>query len=653
MLNKIAKQYRLTVIDLWNNYLESFVSTVIIGLILFRFFIIYSQEKEIVLIAIFNIIFTCLFCYFGKIKLSDLKFFVIGLLINYSLDTLKLWEYQKPEFFNLVFGTQIQSGYIDFLKLPILVICLSVSCSRSVLNTFNGLNKYLSNIFKLNSKKLLYFNIFTSCCLSLYYVVITYLKHLSFGTAAIDYGIFDQAIFLLSRGQYPTSSVQQFTNLFFDHQHFSMVILAPLYWLNRGFNGTSLIFITPFLLITFPAITLYLAAREFATKILKIKFNYEWIITLGSFILFYHPFTQSAISFYFHEKYLIPVFFSSLIFSLIKGLTTKNKLWFVYAYFITLFWIGTKEDQWIFVLVFLIQITFGIYFFIPKSNLKQMLQLKIYSIISGLSSIAYGILFLPWFVTKYGNLDYSGFYKPAIESILNFLKTGDFVTLIKNLSLFGAAQVYLYQNFIIFDLPGILFLPLNVTGNYAERLLSSSSALVQPIYQYGVEVPIYSLSGILVIYIFMVYKNRLYESKLWVIFVLLNLVFGFASIVGWNKVYYSAYSVSRAYQNYKLSTNERDSFNEIIKLIPEDASLATATQYVPHLSTRKQISSWPETKVLSEIPVRSMDKKNNLDEFEYWLLPKNEGDYKITDLKNKNYRIIGETDIHILFKKPD
>jgi hypothetical protein len=63
------------------------------------------------------------------------------------LDMLKLWRYQKSGFFSLA----TQSGYLDFAKIPTLIVNLSIYSSKSVLNIVTLLNEYLQSKFKLIS----------------------------------------------------------------------------------------------------------------------------------------------------------------------------------------------------------------------------------------------------------------------------------------------------------------------------------------------------------------------------------------------------------------------------------------------------------------------------------------------------------------------
>jgi len=54
--------------------------------------------------------------------------------------------------------------------------------------------------------------------------------HNGLGTSAFDFGLYDQGIWLLSRGHAPFVTLMG-RNLFGDHSSFILVLLVPLYWI--------------------------------------------------------------------------------------------------------------------------------------------------------------------------------------------------------------------------------------------------------------------------------------------------------------------------------------------------------------------------------------------------------------------------------------
>jgi len=66
---------------------------------------------------------------------------------------------------------------------------------------------------------------------ALYFSVRTVGVHNGLGTSAYDFGLYDQGIWLMSRGHSPFVTLMG-RNLFGDHSSFILVLLIPLYWIH-------------------------------------------------------------------------------------------------------------------------------------------------------------------------------------------------------------------------------------------------------------------------------------------------------------------------------------------------------------------------------------------------------------------------------------
>ena len=102
-------------------------------------------------------------------------------------------------------------------------------------------------------------------------------RHWRFGSSAFDLGIFDQAVWHLSRFQTPTSSISGFSNILGDHFYPIIVCFAPLYWFASA--PETLIVAQAFLLAAsiFPMF-LYLRVRlpGSATLTLSVAYGLFW-----------------------------------------------------------------------------------------------------------------------------------------------------------------------------------------------------------------------------------------------------------------------------------------------------------------------------------------------------------------------------------------
>jgi len=91
-----------------------------------------------------------------------------------------------------------------------------------------------------------------------YFSYTTVQIHRGIGTSAYDFGLYDQGIWLLSRGQTPFVTLMG-RNLFGDHTSFILLLLVPLMWV---FSSTSLLFVVQSVVIASGAIPVYAFARK-------------------------------------------------------------------------------------------------------------------------------------------------------------------------------------------------------------------------------------------------------------------------------------------------------------------------------------------------------------------------------------------------------
>ena len=115
------------------------------------------------------------------------------------------------------------------------------------------------------------------CVFTAAYALYGLFRHWHFGSSAFDLGIFDQAIWNLSRFQAPASSINGFSNVMGDHFYPIIVAFAPLYWLAPA--PETLIVAQAFLFASsILPVFLYLRARvpSGATLALCIAYGLFW-----------------------------------------------------------------------------------------------------------------------------------------------------------------------------------------------------------------------------------------------------------------------------------------------------------------------------------------------------------------------------------------
>ena len=93
---------------------------------------------------------------------------------------------------------------------------------------------------------------------AIYFSFTTVQIHRGLGTSAYDFGLYDQGIWLLSRGRNPFVTLMG-RNLFGDHTSFILLLLVPLMWI---FSSTSMLFVVQSVVIACGAIPIYAYARK-------------------------------------------------------------------------------------------------------------------------------------------------------------------------------------------------------------------------------------------------------------------------------------------------------------------------------------------------------------------------------------------------------
>lgn len=91
-----------------------------------------------------------------------------------------------------------------------------------------------------------------------YFTSLTVGIHHALGTSAYDFGLYDQGIWLLSRGKSPFVTLMG-RNLFGDHASFILLFLVPLYWV---FSSTATLLVVQSVVIALGGIPVFLYTRR-------------------------------------------------------------------------------------------------------------------------------------------------------------------------------------------------------------------------------------------------------------------------------------------------------------------------------------------------------------------------------------------------------
>lgn len=149
--------------------------------------------------------------------------------------------------------------------------------------------------------------------------------HYGIGTSAYDFGLYDQGLWLISRGREPFVTLMG-RNLFGDHTSFILVPLVPLYWLGAG---TGVLFVVQSLALAGGAWPTWLAARRMGAG--------EPLALVAVVAYLFHP----ALSWTAMENFHPDAFLAPLIAVAVWAALSARWWWFAAAVIAIL---ATKED---------------------------------------------------------------------------------------------------------------------------------------------------------------------------------------------------------------------------------------------------------------------------------------------------------------------
>ncbi|WP_395155077.1 DUF2079 domain-containing protein [Ilumatobacter sp.] len=149
--------------------------------------------------------------------------------------------------------------------------------------------------------------------------------HHGLGTASYDSALYDQGMWLLSRGQAPFVTLMG-RNMFGDHTSFILLFLVPLYWIAPG---AGIMFFAQSAAIGAGAIPIFLYGRR--------RLGSEWMAFVGGLVYLVHP----AVGWTNLENFHPDAFLGVLVGCAIYGALERK--WRVYGVFVVLS-LMVKED---------------------------------------------------------------------------------------------------------------------------------------------------------------------------------------------------------------------------------------------------------------------------------------------------------------------
>ncbi len=381
------------------------------------------------------------------------------------------------------------------------------------------------------------------------YATYSILRHMHFGSSGYDLGIFDQAVWHMSRFEAPASTTRNIPNILGDHFYPILFLLAPLYWI---YSSPVTLLIAQAALIASSLIPIFLFIRK------RLDFTPTYLLLI-SYSLFWG--IQSALSFDFHEVAFAVPLIAWAIYAI------DSKKWWQYAVCIVLLLL-TKEN-----LSFLV-VFFGIYLAFQK-------QYRI-AVATAVSGVAWFVLatkvVIPHFAgpgVDYFHWSYSQFGPDALSALQTALASPIFtITTLLTPTVKLATGFFTLLPFLFLPLASpliVLAIPL-----IAERFLSTNPAYWSHGFHYSL-----ALAPILVMAMADSLK-RLPLQKFHLHLAVATVVV--ACLILPSRSLWALTSPSF----YTKSESDKIGY-QALSLIPANASVTAQNGIIPHLSQRQHI----------------------------------------------------------------
>lgn len=446
------------------------------------------------------------------------------------------------------------------------------------------------------------------------YSLISLASHNHFQTFAWDLGFFDQIIWKASRADFISYSTIAHENLLADHWQPVLYLLAPLYLVR---SDVRIILVAQSFLVVVAVYPLYQIAISVSKNILfSLALAVAYLLFLG---------TQWTILNEFHQNAFVPLFLSIIFYSL----HFKNKIWYWLAILGLLF---TKEEWSLLV-----------------ASLGIVVAVKYKLIATGLKTVFLGIIMffslvyfvMPFFSVqgKYSHFNFGEAGFTPIDVIKKITLEPSF--LIKSMISPSVKLKTVFESFFAFG-----FLPLSnltllipIIQQFVTRFIYSGPQFTKWTNVNHHAAPLGILLAVSTAYS----VTKYYHSKK--ILTLIGIYLLFFAVLQDFILKGPLNSIFKA-DLYKTHDWMIDNY-QVLKLIPQDVSVAAQNSLVPHLSQRNQIYLLPEVKDAEYIMIDYHEGPNKyaplnitqMEECERYIL------------RSGQYEIISQINLAKLFKR--
>ncbi len=397
---------------------------------------------------------------------------------------------------------------------------------------------------------------------TIFFSVLSIDRHNRLNSLAFDLGINDQAIWQFSRFSTPFNTVRGI-HILGDHFALINAIISPIYWFT---DDVRALLILQTIIFAAAAIPLYLIGKHY--------FKSKWVPLAFSFAYLLFPALHYVNLEDYHPEAFIPLFLLSAFYFIIK----KKKWPYLAFFFLAL---STKEE------VALTTFLLGFYVYF-KFNKK----LGIFTSLFSLLWLALVVkVFVPFF-NGYGYL-YSGhllqnFGSTPSEIFFNLINPQKLIPVLFN-SVNGKFMLELFApvGFLSLLNPATLILAASLWMN-----LITSWSYSHNIYYHHV-IPIMPFVFIsLIIGISRFKKNRLISYSLLALLLIPAMLSNYY-IAPYDSSIKNYAQIMDKLRNFGMPSEREQALNEMMAIIPKDASVSASYEIVPHLTHRNKIYDFP------------------------------------------------------------
>ncbi|TSC93137.1 MAG: hypothetical protein CEN89_252 [Candidatus Berkelbacteria bacterium Licking1014_7] len=391
------------------------------------------------------------------------------------------------------------------------------------------------------------------------YSLLAIYNHNNFLTPARDVGIFDQPIWHLSRFEAPISTIRGYANLWADHFHPVIILIAPIFWI---FNSSLALLILQAIIVSAGGVFVYLLTK---------KLTSSFVLGFGlSLAYLFYGGLQHAMNFGFYPEILTIGFIPIMLY----GIFNKNNKLAYIALFLAL---GCKEDV-------------GISLFVLGILLAIFTEHKKTCLIMSLISIIWSAITLKFIIPYYiGSPNYQYWSYDSIGST-----PADFIKNLITNPLYAVQIIFNSNaekfNSLLHIFGDFAFLPLlspfgGATLPYLfENYLSNRHQL----WIYGFHYQAMLAPYLFISSLFALIKLKKYYQKIYPVVGIMLIILVFISSYTGN---YPLYKYVKNFSFQQLAYNKENA--KILKLIPAESAVSAQNTIVPHLSHKEKIYDYP------------------------------------------------------------